>query len=292
MASGQKTKQKQSERHRPRNFRDYTRPVANRGARTEEQARFDYLASGWHPLLQVNVTELENGWKQVIGIDGVTHQRCSIITKGSFQNWAPTFLKVEKPERLKCELQQAVVFADDEFSAMKAAGWFGAYSLEEARISKRASEGEAGAMYRAAELRSFRFLRSEDSLPHIERWVDIEAARHWFKRSAQSGFVPAVLGEAYLEDLIEFGEKVYPRLDKRDFLEATIEGILELQSEIARAKAECDEDSLEWEFEAAFEWFGYSFEEWEDRKNVAHLAGVVKKFIAKWKKDLGIEASS
>jgi hypothetical protein len=240
----------------------------------------------------VNVNQLDNSWKQVIGIDGVTHQRCSIITKGDFQNCAPTFLKISKPERLKCELKQAVVFANDEFHAVTALGWFGAYSLEEARISKQASKGDAGAMYRAAELRSFRFLRSDDALPHIERWVDIEAARHWFKRSAQLGYVPAVLGGAYLADLIQFGETAYPRLDKRHFIEMAVSDILELQADISMAKEECEEDTMKWEFDTAFSRFSYSFEQWEGRKTVTHLAKAVKRLVAEWKKDLGIKESS
>jgi hypothetical protein len=167
----------------------------------------------------VRVENVGGGHKRISGIDAVTNKVCSIITKGDFQDWAPTFIKIVRPHRLHCELDQAVVRSSDDIERLRAKGWFGAYSVAEARVAKGALAGRPEDMVAVAVDRSFRFLRSKDSLPNVERWADPAAAGYWFSAAAQQGIEAAELGRAYLQDLMERGSKATPPVNKKQFID-------------------------------------------------------------------------
>lgn len=278
-------KAKDTTRRRPKNFLGYGKPPKGAKALSEHQARRSYAANGWHPLLQVKVDDVGGGYKRVGGIDAVTGSICSVIIKGDFQSWAPTFIRVIEPERLHSDLDQTVVGSVDLASKLRARGWYGAYTIEEARLAKRAMDGEPDDMFTIGKDRSFRFFRHADLLPDVKNWADIAAAEFWFSAAASKGVAAADLGRAYLQDLVERGSKATPHVDKRDYIEQVMGVARRYQATVSAV----DQRNIEFSYRVRHMLFGYI----EELKNILkqhrprHLGRAAKEVIERWQKQIG-----
>jgi hypothetical protein len=276
---------KQPTRRRPKNFLAYGKLPRGAKALSEHQARLAYAANGWHPLLQVKIEDAGRGYKRVSGIDAVTKSVCSIIIKGDFQSWVPTFIRVIEPQRLHCELDQTVVGTVDLAKQLRARGWYGAYTIEEARLAKRAMDGQQDDMFTIGKDRSFRFFRHADSLPDVKNWTDIAAAEFWFSAAASKGVAAAELGRAYLQDLVERGSKATPNVDKRDY----IEKILGIARRYEATVYAVGQGNIKFPYRIRDTLFGY-IDELKDvlkRHRPRHLGRAAKEVIDRWQKQIG-----
>jgi hypothetical protein len=115
------------------------------------------------PLIDIRVRRLEKYWL-IEGFDPIDNHRCTFITTIDLSEIRPTYIRVKEPQRIVCDIEQAVVDECDELKVARGKGWFGTESSDEACVAKAAQRGDTNAMRQYAWNRSYRYLGRDNDI--------------------------------------------------------------------------------------------------------------------------------